>query len=288
LIPQQPVHSSFLFKQEPHMKNIFKMASWALMTGLTVASANAATYQGTFTAATVDIFDNSAFNGTGFVAGAAGAPVLIDRGPSISGAYGKARAELGSNGFMATSGAAGFSAWSDGFTLTGGSGAGEVDISVAIHGSIEGTEADMSYGLYVSDTPFGFDAVTALNDANLDAPLGHATKVLSYSINNANLSPNATLTGKLTFTYGQQFYVFSYLYGDVCTPLEGAGSAGCTGGSEDFFHSAVFGLTAPSTAAIATLSHHTYAAAVPESSAWVLAVAGFSAILMWRRPTKHI
>ena len=93
------------------MNTICKAVSLVLMTGITMSSASAATYQGTFTAATVDIFDNSAVNGTSISVEPTGAPVVLERGPSTSGAYGKARAELGSNGFMATSGAAGFSAW---------------------------------------------------------------------------------------------------------------------------------------------------------------------------------
>ncbi|MBT9611059.1 PEP-CTERM sorting domain-containing protein [Aquabacterium sp.] len=256
------------------MSNIFHILSFAFMAGIAVSSASAATYQGTFTAATVDIFDNSTDSGTSFGTGPDGATVVVERGPSTSAAYGKARGELGSNGFLATSGAAGFSAWSDGFTLTGGSGAGELDISVSIHGAITGTEADMAYGLYVSSTPFSVDSETGLNDVNVAAALANATRVLWYVIDDANGSPNVTLTGKLNVTFGQTFYLLSHMSGDVCTRLEDESQAGCTGGSEDFYNSAVFGLTAPTSAAINTLSGHGYAAAVPEPESLALFVMG--------------
>lgn len=258
------------------MNTVCKILSPVLMAVAMVssASASAATYQGTFTAAVVDVFDNSPFSGTFVSVGPTGAPVFVERGPSLSGAFGKARAELGSNGFYSTSGAAGFSAWSDGFTLMGAGGSGDIDVSVSIHGTIIGQEADMSYGLYVSKTPFSIDSEAGLNDLNLSATLANASQVLSYAINNADKSPNTTLTGKLNVTFGETFYVLAYLYGDVCTALEGPSHAACTGGGQDFYHSAVFGLTAQNAAPLSTLSGHTYAAAVPESGSLVLAMAG--------------
>jgi hypothetical protein len=271
------------------MNTFCKMISPVLMAGAMVSGASAATYQGTFTAAIVDVFDNSPLSGTFVSVGPTGAPVFVERGPSLSGAFGKARAELGSNGFYSTSGAAGFSAWSDGFTLMGagggGGGSGDIDVSVSIHGTIIGQEADMSYGLYVSKTPFSIDSEAGLNDLNLSATLANASQVLSYAINNADKSPNTTLTGKLNVTFGETFYVLAYLYGDVCTPLEGPGHASCSGGSQDFYHSAVFGLTAQNAAQVSTLSGHTYAAAVPESGSLALAMVGLFTLLgapAWR------
>jgi hypothetical protein len=254
-----------------------------VLSGLAMSSAQAATQQGTFTAATVDVFDSSALEGSSFAVDTNGAPVVAERGPSPFGAHGKARAELGSNGFMATSGSAGLSAWADGFTLTGGSGAGELDLSIVIHGSITGTEADMAYGLYVSSTPFDIDTETGLSDSQLDTVLAQSTRILFYDIDNANASPNTTLAGRVTFTYGRTFYLFSYLLGDVCTPLEGPSASNCTGGSEDFYHSAVFGITAPSSASINTLSGHAYAAAVPEPASWALLCTGLFTFAVIRR-----
>jgi hypothetical protein len=234
----------------------------------------------------VDIFDNSVLNGTSIAMGPTGAPVVAERGPSNSGAYGKARAELGSNGFMASSGAAGFSAWSDGFTLTGGSGAGDLTISVSIHGELVGTAADMVYGLYVAKTPFSVDSEVGFNDENLGAALANANLLLSYSMTDSNASPNTTLIGKLNFTFGEKFYLFSYLGGDVCTPLEPGRIKPCSGGSEDFYHSAVFGLTAPAAAAVSTLSGHEYVAAVPEGGPVALFVVGLLTLSMSGRRTR--
>jgi len=270
------------------MNTVCKILSPVLMAVAMVSSASAATYQGTFTAATVDVFDNSPFSGTFVSVGPTGAPVFVERGPSLSGAFGKARAELGSNGFYSTSGAAGFSAWSDGFTLMGAGGSGDIDVSVSIHGTIIGQEADMSYGLYVSKTPFSIDSEAGLNDLNLSATLANASQVLSYAINNADKSPNTTLTGKLNVTFGETFYVLAYLYGDVCTALEGPSHAGCTGGGQDFYHSAVFGLTAQSSASVSTLSGHAYAAAVPETESWILAMAGLFTLPALIRRAKGV
>jgi hypothetical protein len=256
------------------MTRWFNALTALTLSGLAMASAHAATQQGTFTVASVDIFDNSSLAGSRVVVDPTGSPIVVDLGPSPSGAYGKARAELGSNGFLATSGAAGFSAWADGFTLTGGTGAGELDLSIAIHGDITGVEADMAYGLYASNTPFGIDTQAGLGDVRLSEVLARSTRILSYDINNAGAPPNTTLTGRLAFTYGQPFYLLSYFLGDVCTPLEDPSQSGCTGGSEDFYHSAVFGITAPQAAAIDTLSGHAYAAAVPEAASWAMLCVG--------------
>jgi hypothetical protein len=285
----KPISPHHLFSIKENLVRIScKMLLLALTTGLAMSGAGAATHQGTFTAATVDIFDKTVSEGTSFSVEPTGAPIVVDRGPSMSGAYGKARAELGSNGFMATSGSAGFSAWSDGFTVTGGSGSGELDVSVSIHGAIIGREADMAYGLYVSNTPFSIDSELGLNDSNLSTVLVNTNRLLSYSINNADKTPNTTLTGKLDFTFGQQFYLISYLYGDVCTPLEGLDHVDCTGGSEDFYHSAVFGLTAPASAVINTLSGHEYAAAVPESGSLALFIFGLLTISISRRRSQQV
>ena len=75
------------------MDKCWNPISKAILASLVAASANAASYQGTFTAAAVDIFDGSALSGTTFSVLPNGTPVLVERGPSASGAHGKARAE---------------------------------------------------------------------------------------------------------------------------------------------------------------------------------------------------
>lgn len=260
-----------------------KWFALSTLMGAAISTASAETYQGTFTTASVDIFDNSSDAGTSLVVDPLGLPIAVERGPSASGAHGKSRAALGSNGFMADSGAAGFSAWSDGFVVTGGTGSGQIEISITIHGAITGHEADMVYALNMSQTAFSIQSETGINDDNIDATLSHSTRILSYAINNSDASPNTVLTGKLNFTYGQKFYLLSYLGGDVCTPLEGPAHQGCTGGSEDFYHSAIFGMTAPTDAVITASSGHAYLAAVPEPGSWALVGIGLVTMALRRR-----
>lgn len=187
------------------------------------------------------------------------------------GQYAQARASLGSNGFAAGSGSTGTSIWSDGFNITGGVGSGQIDVSVAVHGTVVGNEADMMYTLFVSDHPFTAAGIVDAMNANDQRPVvAGATELLHTEVFNG-VWQNSVLTSKLSFTYGQTFYVASVLTGDVAAACV-AGPFNC--GSEDFYHSATFGVTAPGGAVIEAVSGATYMPAVPEPGSMALLGAG--------------
>jgi hypothetical protein len=196
---------------------------------------------------------------------------VVDLGdPSGSSSYAQARASFGSNGFSALSGSAGLSIWSDGFAIEGGTGPGDVTVSVTIDGTAQG-DADMSYSLYVSANPFDLqtilDAVVA-NDQHTVVP--GATEVLHTEVRNGVGPRNLTLTGTLHFSFGQPFYLAAVFGGDVAAacavPLQ------C--GSEDFYHSAIVGLTAPAGTKLLPDSGTAYLPAVPEPQTWALLLIG--------------
>jgi len=227
-----------------------------------------------FNAAQVNIFAPGPTEGTTLIV-SPDSPVFAERG-AAPGPYGKARAVFGSNGFAILSGAAATSGWSDGFLITGGAGASLVNVSVDVHGSVVGSEADMSYTLFASANPFDLQAIadaTTVDNQNPMVP--GADRILHTEIFNGQGPSDVTLIGTLPFVFGQTFYLASVFLGDVC----GLHQPGCTGGSEDFFSSTDFGITAPPGAALSTLSGTTYAAAVPEPATWCLLCAGLLAIL---------
>lgn len=233
-----------------------------------------------FTYVIADVFDGGPNDGTSVVSSTIG-PVFVERG-TTPGAYGKARADFGSNGFAAQSGAAGTSMWSDGFVVTGGTGSGTIAVSVRIDGIVLGASPDMSYTLFLSDSPF--DAQTILeslliDDQNPSVP--GASSVLHTEIFHDGFHPtgalNITLVGNIPFSYGQPSYLASLFGGDV----------GLAGHSEDF--SADFGITAPEGAMIQTLSNTVYASAVPEPATPLLvAMAALCVLLSGRRNTRGL
>ena len=202
--------------------------------------------------------------------------VFVGRGVAPA-AYGEARAQFGSNGFAILSGASGSSWWLDDFLVTGGSGTGLVNVSVSIHGSVVGTQADMGYSLFASTNPIDPQAIadaTALDNKN--PQVAGSVTILHTEINNGLGLSNITLVGTIPFTYGQLFYLASGFWGDVCAISQPWCSGG---GSEDFFNSANFGITVPTGATLIASSGITYAAAVPEPATWLLLFAGIISVL---------
>lgn len=226
-------------------------------------------------------------------------PVVVEVGVAAS-AYGKFRAALGSNGYQAT-GVGGIdrevdggSLWSDGFTVTGGSGSGLLTMTTSINGTISGT-GQMEYALFVSDHTYDLDNTIATISANTNGfwalALPDSTRVMFTGVANGcgtglwnqecghtpyqNYSGplDITLTANVPFTYGQTLFVLTGFVGAVLTP----------GGSADFLNSADFGISAPEGATIASASGVTYAAAVPEPAAWLLLALGLGALALGRR-----
>jgi hypothetical protein len=228
-----------------------------------------------FTYVLVDVFAGGPTDGTSVVSSATD-PVFVERG-MVSGAYGKARADFGSNGFAAQSGAAGLSLWSDGFVVNGGTGSGQITVSVLIDGVVLGSTPDMSYSLFLSSNPFDAQSILdALAIDDQDPQVPDSSTVLHTEIFHSGFHPEGaislTLRGIIPFTYGQTFYLASLFGGDV----------GLTGHSEDFFSSADFGITAPGGSTLVTQSHTVYASAVPEPGMLALVALAVLCVLFWR------
>lgn len=213
-------------------------------------------------------------------------PVIVHTG-TLSGPAGTYRASFGSAGFSSVvSGqvdrdAEGGTIWSDGFTVTGGSGLGSLIVSSQVDGSIFG-RSEVVYALYVSSKPFSLDIIlSAVGDAHgfwrLELPA--STRVLfTGAVNGCNIpkasrncghlpyeeyegSLSLTVATNVPFTYGETLYVAS---------LFGGGSV--FEGSTSFLNSAKFGITAPSTSTMNAMSGAIFAAAVPEPHVWMLLV----------------
>jgi hypothetical protein len=220
-------------------------------------------------------------------------PVFVEFGDHET-AYGKFRAAFGSNGF-AVDGVGGVdrevdggSLWSDGFTITGGTGSGLLTVSAHVSGTVTGF-GQMNFALFVSDQPYNFDTLLSTINANKSGfwalALPDSTRVLytavangcSTAIHNRECGHapledvsgpiDLTLTAEVPFTYGQPLYVVSGFSGGVLTP----------GGSASFLDSADFGITAPAGAVVSSASGNFYAAAVPEPSVALLLAIGLSA-----------
>jgi len=167
--------------------------------------------------------------------------------------------------------------WSDGFLVAGGSGSSLINVSAQIGGSVAGL-ADMSYTLFASSNPFDVQTILAAFEIDdQDPQIPGAVAVLHTEVFHGAQQGvvNVTLAGTIPFTYGQTFYLASVFGGDV-----GCVNLGCVGGgSEDFFNSSNFGITAPAGGTLTTLSATNYAAAVPEPSTWLLLCAGLISVL---------
>lgn len=214
-------------------------------------------------------------------------PLVVETG-SLPTAYGKFRGAYGSNGFdMQTTGGIdrevdGGSIWTDGFTVTGADGL--LALSTRIRGTVSG-HGEMAYALFVSSDPFDFDVIRATvsaADGFWAVQLPNADRVLFTGVanrcgqvgasdecghvpyDNFQGALDVTLGASVPFASGQTVYVASLF----------AGGVGVFGGSESFYNSADFGITAPPGAAIASLSGSPYAPAVPEPSTVLLLLGG--------------
>jgi hypothetical protein len=216
-------------------------------------------------------------------------PLVVQTG-SLPIAYGRFRAAFGSNGHeIQVAGGqgqspAGGSIWSDGFVVTGGTGSALVTLSTRIAGAISG-KADMGYALFTSAQPFDFQTILDTVDTSSgfwDLQFPNAVRRLFTGIVNGCGVPfppddcghlpyenyqgpfDLTLTASVPITYGQTFYVASLFSGEVDV----------VGGSETFYNSADFGISAPPGATLASLSGTRYVTAVPEPATWILCFAG--------------
>lgn len=229
-----------------------------------------------------------------------GNAVLVETGllPGPTGTY---RASLGSAGFStAVAGnidreVAGGTGWSDGFTVTGGSGVGSLVVSSHIEGILLG-QSEMVYALYTSSKPFSLDLILD----TIDKAKGFWTVTFPDSVRvqftgvvgNCNLPkayrncghlPYENYQGSLDlkvvaivpFTYGQPLYVASFFAGG--SQYEG---------NTNFLNSAKFGITAPPTSTMNALSGFEYAAAVPEPAEWLLLLSGLGFCATFARRYK--
>lgn len=218
---------------------------------------------------------------------------------SLPAAWGSVRANFGSLGFdMLAAGGVdrevdGGALWADGWTVTGGSGAGVLSISTSIHGSIAG-QAEAVLALYASSQPFEFttvvEAITAAHGF-WKITIPNATRVQLGGVVTGCGTPGAsrecghgpvenvtgpfstTVVSNIPFVYGQPVYVLSMF----------AGGASANGGQASFLHSADLGLSAPAGATVSALSGTVYPAAVPEPAAWLLLLLGGAALAPVRR-----
>lgn len=197
----------------------------------------------------------------------------------------KARASFGDNG-VAIPSSAGYavSAWSDGFVVTGGSGAGSLNLSVQLHGTLIDPQ-DVHYALLKSDDPNAFSPATIITDGVATVPTD-TTQVLYVEVDDSldhgdhgaislpSGFVNQVFNVSVSFTYGQTFYLASVL--DI-------------GGHGDFYNSAVFGVTAPEGANITSLSGTLYpAAAVPEADTYAMILAGLGLVGFMARRRRQV
>ncbi len=200
--------------------------------------------------------------------------------------YAKGRAQFGETGSYAIAtgqrpnvGAYAETSWGDAFTIVGGVGSGQLEVSVRVEGSLVGTGRpggpgpNSIYALFASDTPIAQAGVLGfLEDGTYSPPAGSRTVIGVHE----SFSGSQVYTALIDFTYGQTFYLASYLGAEVL----GDGVA-------DFYGSSHFGATAPGGASIQGLSGTTYllSSAVPEPSMLMMLAAG--GLLLSLRNSSH-
>lgn len=207
---------------------------------------------------------------------------------SEPGWYGKGRVSFGNAGAYAVSTRSdretfGETWWADGFTVTGGSGQGELTIRVSVSGTAQG-EGAANYALFSRETAFGelelsrwLDCPPGREHCSPDAPLG--AQAIIPMTTSFPASGTTVLTGRLAFTYGETFYLASYF---------GAETWGI--GEASFYGSAHFGITVPADTVLVTGSGTTYlaAAAVPEPATLLMMAMGLAGLLGWRRRQSNV
>jgi hypothetical protein len=193
-----------------------------------------------------------------------------------------ARAGLGNHGVLGADGGYSFSAWSDGFLVTGGTGPASLAVSIGIDGIVHGASADSLYMLMRSDdvSTFTSSSMLAWAQSGMETSPG-GTRLFAVETDAtpdhsprpdvtlpADTPVNATFVVMVPFVYGQSFYLAS--------ALDASGTA-------DFLNSVAFGISAPSGATLTAASGFSYAPAVPEPGAAILLLAGIVAVFFWRR-----
>ena len=134
---------------------------------------------------------------------------------SVPDIYAKARASYGNNGAFATAtgkpttlGAYAESIWADHFTVFGSTGTGTLDIRVVVNGSMDGggvpggPGSNSLYQLFVSSSPISCD---------FDAMSCTGTRLMFAE----GIAGSRSFDAQISFTYGETFYVASYLGAEV-------------------------------------------------------------------------
>lgn len=159
------------------------------------------------------------------------------------------------------------SAWSDAFTMTGGSGYGVASVSLSIDGAfLAAPYSAAGYMLLKAANPvMPWELMSYLDTGVL--PAGVETVMSGMADSSGNAGPvHTVLTGSLNYEYGSTFYL---------TSVFGAAASGI--GSADFGNTATFGIS--TVGDIGTGSGVTYmAAAVPEPETWAMLLAGLGLI----------
>ena len=175
------------------------------------------------------------------------------------------------------------SAWTDRFTITGGSGRGTAQVSSIITGQF-GPKPDPSYGgagnydLFVGTAA----QIASLFARPLEFIVDNELSGAALTLEQVVLAPGKTdpgeplppqsnfggvLTGAVDFTYGESFYLVSVL----------------SGFANDFgvlnaLNSANFGISAPIGATLVSDAGFAYASAVPEPEHWAMLLAGLGIV----------
>lgn len=192
----------------------------------------------------------------------------------------------------------GISAWSDRFTISGGTGTGSVDVSAVLTG-LFGPKPDPSYGgggayfLFVA-TPAQIAELGAKPFEFLDAFIGayeQDPSVATLALLQNVLAPGfidpgtsvppgsafgGTLTGSVAFTFGEPFYLVGLL-----------AAFANDFGVLDAFNTARFGISAGAGASLLSESGTQYPAAVPEPSTYLVLAVGLALLtLVGRRRAR--
>ena len=183
--------------------------------------------------------------------------------------------------------AAGVSAWFDTFTVTGGSGSATAALSASVTGQFGTGFGATGIYLLMQVSPAELDGL-------IDDPLGalifdtapppllaltqNVIDTTRFTEAGELLAPGSafggTLVGEVDFVYGEPFVLLSVLAGFANDE-----------GSLSSFNSAIFGISAPSTASLNTGSGFTYASAVPEPAAAPMIALGLA--LLWMARRRH-